>query len=342
MCWQELLRDDPIPWLLEPNNPPVRFLTLRDMLGRPVDDPELVEAQADMMHYPPIRASLEAQYPAGYWVKPGPGYSPKYRATVWQIIFLEQMGADGRDPRIRRGCDYVLQHAQAESGGFGASGSRREAPPPASRVIHCLNGNLVRALLGLGLWGDERLLRAIEWQARAITGVAEIRYYRSGTCDAGFACAVNGGQPCAWGAIKALRGLSRVPCSEQSPVVKQAIQTGAEFLLEHDLVKADYPSGNGRVSALWFKLGFPSGYVADVLQNLNVLAELGYSNDQRLRPALEWLLAKQDARGRWRNERAYSGRLWADIERQGQPSKWVTWRALRVVKQARHLLESVE
>jgi hypothetical protein len=51
-----------------------------------------------------------------------------------------------------------------------------------------------------------------------------------------------------------------------------------------------------------------------------------------LRPALEWLLAKQDAHGRWKNRYAYNGKLWADIERQGQPSKWVTLRALRVLK----------
>ena len=332
MSWLERLRGNSIPWLLEPDNPPVRYFALRDLLDRPTHDPELAETQAAIMTYPPVQGSLEAQYPEGYWVKPGPGYSPKYRATVWQIIFLEQMGADGNDPHVHRGCEYMLTYAQTENGGFGVSGSRTDRPPPPSRVIHCLNGNLVRALLGLGWWGDERLARAIEWQARAITGMGDVRYYRSGTVGPRFACAANGGQPCAWGAIKALRGLARVPADKQSPMVKVALQTGVEFLLSRDPAEADYPTGDGRVSSSWLKLGFPSGYVADVLQNLEVLAELGQIGDECLRPALEWLLSKQDTQHRWKNEYAYNGKLWADIERQGQPSKWVTLRALRVLK----------
>jgi hypothetical protein len=90
--------------------------------------------------------------------------------------------------------------------------------------------------------------------------------------------------------------------------------------------------GNTKPSASWFKLGFPSGYVADVLQNIEVLCELGQAGNRRLRPALEWVLSKQDGRGRWKNEYAYNGKTWVDFERQGQPSKWVTLRVCRVLK----------
>jgi hypothetical protein len=74
--------------------------------------------------------------------------------------------------------------------------------------------------------------------------------------------------------------------------------------------------------------------VADVLQNLEVLCELGYARDTRLRHALDWVVGKQDAQGRWRNEHAYNGKTWVDFERQGQPSRWVTLRACRVLKLA--------
>jgi hypothetical protein len=71
-----------------------------------------------------------------------------------------------------------------------------------------------------------------------------------------------------------------------------------------------------------------------VLQNLEVLADLGQAQDPRLANAIEWLLAKQDVRGRWKNEYAYNGKTWVDIERQGQPSKWVTLRACRFLRYA--------
>ncbi|HET9248867.1 MAG TPA: nitrogen fixation protein NifH, partial [Actinomycetota bacterium] len=172
-----------------------------------------------------------------------------------------------------------------------------------------------------------------EWQARSITGERFEGYYRSGTTGPGFGCAVNGAHPCAWGAIKALRGLAAIPSRRRSPHVRRAIEEGVGFLLSRDPAVADYPTGTP-VSSSWFRLGFPSGYVADVLQNLETLAELGRAGDPRLRHALEWLLSQQDEQGRWRNRYPYAGKLWAEVDRPGAPSKWVTLRACVVLKHA--------
>ncbi len=334
--WQRRLRDDPLPWLLEPGAPAVRHQALRRLLDRPADDADVVAAHVAAMATDPIAAILAAQQPDGYWEKPGPGYATKYRGTVWQLIFLDQLGADPEHPQVRQACEYVLAHSQAASGGFGASGRVGDAPPPPSHVIHCLNGNVLRALLGFGWLDDERVQRAIDWEARAITGEGMGTWYASGTCGPGFACAANERLPCAWGAVKALLALARVPEERRSPLVRRAIDAGTAFLLRDAPERAEYPAGwgNARPSGSWFRLGFPSGYVADVLQVLEVLCELGLGRDPRLASAIEWLLAKQDGRGRWRNEYAYNAKTWVDIERQGEPSKWVTLRACRVLRLA--------
>jgi hypothetical protein len=75
--------------------------------------------------------------------------------------------------------------------------------------------------------------------------------------------------------------------------------------------------------------------VTDVLQNLEALASLGMGPDLRLNAAIELVLSKQDAQGRWKLEYTYNGKTWADIEEKGKPSKWVTLRALRVLKALR-------
>ena len=152
----------------------------------------------------------------------------------------------------------------------------------------------MRALIGFGWLDDPRVVRAVEWQARAITGEGVAKWYRSGTSGPGFACGANEDLPCAWGAVKALGGLARVPVERRSPEVSRAIEAGADFLLSRDPAVADYPAGwgNTRPSGSWFKLGFPSGYVADVLQNLEVLAELGHARDPRLANAIDWLLGQ--------------------------------------------------
>jgi hypothetical protein len=334
--WKRALRADPVAWLLEPGHPAVRQMALRQLLDCPVDDPDVVACRAAAMIANPIAAILTAQRADGHWEKPGPGYATKYRGTVWQLIFLDQLGADPGDPRIRRAAEYVLAHTQARSGGFGMSGAATLSAPPPSAVLHCLNGNLLRALIGFGWLDDPRVQRAIDWQARAITGEGVELWYASGTSGPAFGCAANEQLPCAWGAIKALRGLARIPVERRTPIVSRAIETGVNFLLGRDPLDADYPAGwgNARPSGSWFRLGFPSAYVADVLENLEVLADLGHARDPRLARAVGWLLKKQDDLGRWRNEYAYNRKTWVDFEHQGQPSKWVTLRACRFLRAA--------
>lgn len=334
--WKRALRGNPVDWLVDPAQPAVRHLALRQLLDYPADDPEVVASRAAAMAANPIAAILAAQREDGHWEKPGPGYATKYRGTVWQLIFLDQLGADPEDDRIKRAAEYVLAHTQAKSGGFGASGAARLAEPPPSAVIHCLNGNLLRALIGFGWLDDPRVQRAIDWQAGAITGEDVDRWYATGTCGPRFSCAANEGLPCAWGAVKALRGLGRIPVERRSPVVSRAIETGLDLLLSRDPLDADYPAGwgNTRPNGSWFRLGFPSAYVTDVLENLEVLADLGHARDPRLSRAIGWLLRKQDDLGRWRNEYAYNRKTWVDFEHQGQPSRWVTLRACRFLRAA--------
>jgi hypothetical protein len=324
--WKEALKADPLPWLLERDNanPGVRTFALRDLLDRPIDDPEVIAAQAATMRTGPIPAILDAQYPQGYWVKPGPGYSPKYRSTLWSLIFLAQLGADGRDVRVRRGAEHVFAHAQTESGAFSCNGR-------PGGVIYCLWGNVARALLDLGYWGDPRLERSVDVLARAVLGVGDGHAHPRGTRDAGFACDANQDLPCAWGAVRVLWALNGVPPSGRTPVMEDAIAASVDFLLRYDLATAAYPTAT-RVSPGWFKFGYPLAYVTDILLVLEVLAQAGCGDDPRLTKAVDLVLSKQDDQGRWRMEHSYNPRMWTDIERKGEPSKWVTLRATRMLK----------
>lgn len=325
-----------LSWLLEPDslNPGVRYCALRDLLDQPPEASEVIAAQTAVMQSGSVPAILAAQALGGYWVEPGAGYYPKYTGTVWQIIFLAQLGADGCDPRVQAGCEYILDHARAPYGGFSAGGN--------SGLIHCLQGNLAAALIDLGWLGDTRLDAALDWLARSITGEgiapaeqkeAAVRYYRSSNSAPGFACAANNHLPCAWGAVKAMLALSKVPEVARTAEIRAAIGAGVDFLLGRDPAVADYPTPFAtKPSQSWFRFGYPIAYVTDVLQNLEVLVALGYGGDPRLRPALDLMLSKRDKQGRWKMEYTYNGKTWAAIEEKGKPSKWVTLRALRVLK----------
>jgi hypothetical protein len=337
--WLKRLNEDARPWLLEADadNPGVRYFALRELVDAPPDGAQLTDARQAVVSTGPVPAILDAQQPEGFWEEPGPGYRPKYRSTVWSVSMLSQLGADGSDPRVQKGCQYILEHAIDKNAAFSASATQGGA-------ILCLMGNLSAALLDLGWLGDERLEAAIEWMARVVTGEgiaphqekdAPVRYLKSATCAPGFCCSANDSKPCAWGAVKVMMGFSKLPQEARSPLIQRAIDMGLEFLLSKDPAVADYPMGYAtKPSRSWFRFGFPLFYVTDVLQNLEVLANFGYGPDPRLAAAMDLVSGKQDRQGRWKMEYTYNGKTWVDIEEKGQQSKWITLRALKVLRRA--------
>jgi len=72
--------------------------------------------------------------------------------------------------------------------------------------------------------------------------------------------------------------------------------------------------------------------VTDLLQLAESLVDLGYGKDPRLSSTLDFIREKQDRDGRWLLEYDYTGKTWIDFGKKKQPNKWVTLRALRVLK----------
>jgi hypothetical protein len=336
VAWGGILRSNPTDWLLEKDraNPGVRFITLRDLYELPQDNSELLKAAQAVMKSGPVPVILDAQDPEGFWVKEGPGYNPKYRSTVWSLIALAQPGASPDDPRVRRGCEYYLEHAISKEGAFTMTGS-------LSGSIYCLTGNLIAALIDLGLYSDARLHAVLQWLVRATNGqgsrqldepTASPFYLKSGVSGPNFECSANNRLPCTWGGLKVMRALIRIPERDRTPQINQAIKTGTDFFFSRDPADADYPMGwSEKPNRSWWKFGYPIFYTSDMLEILEVLSALGFAADARLDNAFQLLLEKQVDQGRWPLEYTYNGKTWMDVEEKGKPSKWVTLRALRVI-----------
>jgi len=342
MDWQKKLRGDSFAWLLEPDSPGVRYLAMRDLLDVNEDDPELRAARTAAHRRGPIAEVMANMSDSGYWAEPGAGYNPKYSSTVWSLILLAQLGASVKEePQIIKASNYYIENAFNPGGQIAASG----AP---SGTVDCLQGNIIWALLELG-FSDPRLEKAIDWMARSVTGegiapsddrMAVVRYY-AGKCGPNFACGANDRKPCAWGSVKVMLALAWIPAEQRTPVIQRAIQQGVDFLFGVDLVAAAWPSGySAKPSGNWWKFGFPVFYVTDLLQAAEALVALGYGSDPRLHGLLDLIVSKQDENGRWLLEYDYTGKTWVNFGEKKQPNKWVTLRALRVLKNAtRQLLE---
>jgi hypothetical protein len=241
-----------LSWLLEPDEPGVRYLALRDLLDVPCDDAELKAARKAAHRDGPIAAVLGKMEQSGFWVRPGPGYSAKYRSTVWALILLAQLGASiEEDERIERACAYLLDHALTDGGQFTPNDS-------ASGTIDCLQGNLCWTLVQLGC-DDARLKTAVEWMARSVTGeglapatdkTAEVRYYAD-KCGPTFACGWNNRLPRV-GRRQVMLAFSAWPMKRRTPLIKRGRRCG--FCWRQIQPRRPIPS-NWQFSRNWWKFG---------------------------------------------------------------------------------------
>ena len=106
-----------VEWLLEENNPSVRYLALTELLGISSRRRELVETRSMIPDWAPVKKMLVKQKRNGGWDDGRTWYLPKYKSTVWQLLILSQTGIDPETAPVRRMVDYSFKF-QMPSGGF--------------------------------------------------------------------------------------------------------------------------------------------------------------------------------------------------------------------------------
>jgi hypothetical protein len=324
------LKADATNWLLEDDNPSVRYFTLTDILDKPVNDSEVKEAKKAIMDIGIVPQILAKQSSDGCWETPTAFYTAKYRGTVWQLIILAELGADERDSRVRKACEFVIANSQnPESSGFSMHVSARAGGGLRSEVIPCLTGNMVWSLIRLGYLEDPRVQRGINWittYQRFDDGAKEAQkgwpYDRYVMCW--------GTHTCHMGAVKALKALAEIAADQRNRAVEATVKNGAEYMLKHHIYKRSH--NLSKVSKPgWLRFGFPLMYQDDALEVLGILTKLGYK-DERMQEAVDLVLSKQDAQGRWKLENTFNGRFQVNVERKGEESKWITLNALKALK----------
>jgi hypothetical protein len=302
LSWQESLNGDPLPWLLDPENPSVRYWTLVDILDQPADSSEVQEARAAIPQQPLVRELFALQHPAGYW---GDDETTPYTAqgAVTALTLLYMLGVTP-DKRTTAGCDSFLTFCQNENGGFSLTKKLR------SGVFPCTTGQHLPFLVYFGLADDPRVRAAF---AFLIGDMAT---------DDALDCGRYQHRDCLWGAIAALNGLAVLPTGMRSTQSGRVVERLANALLD---ARYDFEGEHKR----WLTFGVPRAW--DLLSALRALAAHGYVQDARFLPLFELVLNRQNDQGRWLCGSV--SRTWP-IEKRNQPSKWITLDALWVLKQA--------
>lgn len=312
-----------IRWLLEGDQPAARYYTLVDLLGRREDDPEVRSARSKIARVGWANDQLRTQGSKGFWEAHEPKsvrewidflYLRPFLSTNWRALVLSDFGLDATNPRIRKIADLIFEYKLQLSSPFNFF--HEEA---------CRVGNTARMLTRFGYADDTRVRKLYDWL---------LEDQRE---DGGWNCSQ--GTPGTLDAWEPLAAFAALPTTKRSPKMEQAISRGSEFYLERELFKEDRPY------APWLRLHYPNHYFYDILVGLDVLTHLGFGGDRRLRPALKILMEKRRHDGTWLMDRLHPDigprtTIHPDkkkikplvIEEPGKPSKWITLKALRVLK----------
>src|SRR5439155_26561688 len=85
--------------------------------------------------------------------------------------------------------------------------------------------------------------------------------------------------------------------------------------------------------ASWISFAFPTWWHYDLLRGLDYLRSAGVAPDERVADAIELVAAKRGTDGRWPLETRYPGPMPVETDDgEGLPSRWITLRALRVLR----------
>jgi len=312
---------------LDASNPSVRFWALQDLMDYERTHPDVVAAQDAVMESESVRAILSAQRPEGHWENPDDMYLPKYTASTHSLLILAELGAR-RTPEIGRGLEHIFEF-QRDSGHF------LTEMPKTSRgwasVVKdgcCLDANVLYYMVHFGYLEDPRVQRLLDFTVDYHSAEEGGWRCRAFPLDPGRVFPAN----CYMGGAKVLRSLAAIPEGRMSNEIKSVIDREVENILENQIFRyLKNADGSRRDKAGWKRFGFPLFYQSDALEVLDTLTRLGVRDDRML-DAVHFVQGARGPEGRWRLRHTFNGKMWVDIEVKGEPSRWITLRALRVLR----------
>ena len=300
-----------ISWLLD-GDPAIRWQTLRDLAGA---SKRTVERERSKVAREGWGARLLAkQDRAGTWAGglSGDGglYRPKWTSTTYTMLFLRDFGLAGTNRQARRACGLLLQGGLQRDGGinYGCHG-------------RSITG-MVLSILAHFAYEDDRLEQLVGYV------LAEQMP------DGGWNCQRDQGarHSSVHTTISVLEGLRLYErfARQNTDAVQVAQRRGREFLLAHRLFRSDRTGEI--IKAEFLRFSFPPRWHYDILRALDYFQAANAPRDARLTEAIEVVRSQQRDDGRWSLHNSHKGKTYFKLESVGQPSRWNTLRALRVLR----------
>lgn len=304
------MKDDAIiKWLMD-GDVAIQFQVQRDLLGK--TRPEL---QQRIKSEGWGRAFLEKRNLNGHWGQKY--YQPKWISTHYTLLDLKNLQIEPELPEIQQTLDLVLKTEKGPDGGVLPIGTTKSSDV-------CVNGMFLNFAA---------YFRAPEMELRSIVDFLLAQR----VADGGFNCQSNR-QGCVHSSlhstISVAEGILEFQQNGYSYRLSEllaAAKTSHEFILMHRLFKSD--KTGAVIDPKMTLFPYPSRWKYDILRAMDYFQKAAVPYDSRMDDALQILFDKRKPDGRWNLQSKHPGAVHFEMEKPGQPSRWNTLRALRVLKE---------
>jgi hypothetical protein len=307
--------DSTLNWLLD-SDPSIRWQVMRDLTHEPA---AAVAAERASMHTEGwVAMLLDKQNADGTWGTDEGEPFHRWDGTLHTLLLLQDMGIDPFHPRVRKAIDLMNKNFTWGPHWGNTTFFQGEVEP-------CINGGA----LELGAYfghPNEALLKRLLGEQMA---------------DGGWNCEQENGSTRSsfHTTICVLEGLLEYEFPKGADgAVTAARRKGEEYLLARGLMrslstgKAIEFDKKTEKPAAWALFSFPNTWHYDILRGLDYFRRTGAAPDPRLADAVDLVASKRTADGRWLLEYAHDDPAHIDMENVGEPSRWITLRALRVLE----------
>jgi hypothetical protein len=242
-------------------------------------------------------------------------YQPKWTSTHYTLLDLKNLGLSPDNKAVKESINLIFKHEKGPDGGINSSPTIKESDV-------CLNGMALNYACYFGL-EEEKMYSVIDF---IITQQMN---------DGGFNCRLNRSgarHSSLHSTLSVLEGILEYSLNGYQyrlADLKTIEKEAQEFILMHKLFISDR---TGKIIKKEFtRLSYPSRWRYDLLKALDYFRLADHQFDKRMKPAIDMLLIKRKKDDRWPLQANHPGRTHFEMEKVGQPSRWNTLRALRVL-----------
>ncbi len=305
-----------IDWLLEEDNPSIRYRTFTELLEEDEDDSRVKETKERIKNSEAVKKLFDKMNDEGYWYfynrRTGSGYGDGveytgYVTTHFNLNFLSELGMTREDERIEKAVNRYL-NLQKPDGDF-------------MNHFSCLYAYNLRAFIRMGFREDERVKKTIQL------------LLNSGKTDGGYLCDNHEGKhktretkSCIRGSLKALLAFTELPEYQESDVCRHLVS----YFLKRQAIFKNRDLKTPAVKEITLT-SFPFLWRTSLIEVVYGLSSLGYGNTEEMKTVWEILESKRDREGKYILDWT-PGQVYFKPDKKGEASKWTTFYALLSIK----------